>query len=100
MRTVAIVQARMGSTRLPGKVLMDLCGVSVLGRVVRRLRRAALLDEIVVATTGQPDEDAIVRECKRLQVAYFRGSETDVLDRYYRAARQFRAEVVMRITAD
>ncbi|HEX3352464.1 MAG TPA: glycosyltransferase family protein [Terriglobales bacterium] len=97
---VAIIQARMGSTRLPGKVMKDLGGVSVLGRVVRRSRRAKLLHEVVVATSVLPSDDVIVQECDRLSVACFRGDEADVLDRYYVAAQKFAAEIVVRITAD
>jgi spore coat polysaccharide biosynthesis protein SpsF len=100
MRTLAMVQARMGSTRLPGKVLMDLGGETVLSRVVRRLRRAALVDEVVVATTDSPGDDVIVRECRRLDTRCFRGSESDVLDRYYRAAQAYAAGAVVRVTAD
>lgn len=100
MRVVAIIQARMGSTRLPGKVLKDLGGETVLARVVNRTRRATLLDEVVVATSILPADDAIARECERLKVAYFRGDEADVLDRYYRAAQQFAADAIVRITAD
>jgi spore coat polysaccharide biosynthesis protein SpsF len=100
MRIVAIIQARMGSTRLPGKVLKDLGGETVLARVVNRVRRATLLDEVVVATSVLPADDAIVRECEHLRVACFRGDEVDVLDRYYRAAQQFAADAVVRITAD
>ncbi|MHC4400242.1 MAG: cytidylyltransferase domain-containing protein [Planctomycetota bacterium] len=100
MNVVAIVQARMGSTRLPGKVLLDVAGRSMLARVVRRVRRAALIDRVVVATSVTPDDDRIVDECRRLSVACFRGSEDDVLDRFHRAARACRAEAVVRITAD
>jgi len=100
VKVVAIIQARMGSTRLPGKVLKDLCGQSVLARVVQRTRRAKLLNELVVATSVLPADDAIARECERLSVACFRGEEADVLDRYYRAAQRFGAEAVVRITAD
>jgi spore coat polysaccharide biosynthesis protein SpsF len=100
MKTCAIVQARMGSSRLPGKVLMDLGGQTVLARVVNRLRRATLLDEILIATCYAVTDDAIVRECERLSVNSFRGSEDDVLDRYYQAAQVSKAEVVVRITSD
>ena len=100
MKVVAIIQARMGSTRLPGKVLKDLCGETVLARVVNRTRRATLLDELVIATTQQPADDAIVEECERLKVACFRGDEADVLDRYYQAAQQFRASAIVRVTSD
>src|SRR5277367_2863697 len=100
MNVVAIVQARMGSTRLPGKVLIDLGGETVLARVIARLRRAELVKEIVVATTDSAADDAIVGECRRLDVPTFRGSESDVLDRYYWAARGCPASVVVRITSD
>jgi spore coat polysaccharide biosynthesis protein SpsF len=100
MKTTAIVQARVGSSRLPGKVLMDLGGETVLARVVGRLRHATLLDDIMVATTRSAVDDAIVSECQRLAVSCFRGSEEDVLDRYYQAAQVCRADVLVRITSD
>lgn len=99
-KIVAIIQARMGSTRLPGKVLMDLAGDTVLARVVNRTRRAKLLSKVAVATSVLPADDAIVRECERLGVACYRGDESDVLDRYYQAAQQFAADIVVRITSD
>ena len=99
-KVVAIIQARMGSTRLPGKVLLELAGRTMLGRVVRRVRLAGLVDEVVVATTNAPADDPIVDECRRLPVACFRGSEHDVVERYHRAAAAYRADVVVRITAD
>jgi spore coat polysaccharide biosynthesis protein SpsF len=100
MKVVAILQARMGSTRLSGKVLLDLAGRTMLARVVRRVRRAPAVDEVVVATTAAPGDDPIVEECQRLEVACFRGSEPDVLDRYFRAAAAHQADVAVRITAD
>jgi len=90
----------MGSTRLPGKVLMDLAGQTVLARVVRRLRRAMLIGEIVVATTNSAADHPIVRECQRLSIRVFRGEENDVLDRYYHAAQWISAEGIVRITSD
>ncbi|MBV8051610.1 MAG: glycosyltransferase family protein [Acidobacteriaceae bacterium] len=100
MKTVAIVQARMGSSRLPGKVLMDLGGRTVLGRVVKRVNRAVLVQQVVVATSSVPPDDAVASECQRLGVECFRGSEDDVLDRYYGCAQTFSADTVIRITAD
>ena len=100
MKTVAVIQARMGSTRLPHKVLMDLGGETVLARVIRRLSRSRMVSELIVATSDSPGDDAIVRECERLGVSCFRGSEHDVLDRYYQAARVAVAESVARITSD
>jgi spore coat polysaccharide biosynthesis protein SpsF len=100
LKISAIVQARMGSTRLPGKVLTDVGGKTVLARVVTRVRRARLIDEVIVATTSLTSDDPIVRECEYLGVCYFRGSESDVLDRYYQTAKRFRTQAVVRITSD
>ena len=100
MRIVVIIQARMGSTRLPGKVLQDLGGQTVLERVVSRTRRCGLVNEVIVATSVNPADDAIVEACVPLRVRVFRGSEHDVLDRYFRAAEAAQAEVVVRITCD
>jgi spore coat polysaccharide biosynthesis protein SpsF len=100
MRIVVVIQARMGSTRLPGKVLKDLGGDTVLGRVVSRVRRCRLVNDLVVATSTAPADDVILNECSRLKIRSFRGSEQDVLDRYYLAAREAQAEAVVRITSD
>jgi spore coat polysaccharide biosynthesis protein SpsF len=99
-RTIAIVQARMGSSRLPGKVLMDLAGDTMLARVVARLRAARGVDGVVIATSSAPDDDAVVRAAERLCVGWFRGPEDDVLARYLGAARAFHAGAVVRVTAD
>lgn len=90
----------MGSTRLPGKVLADIRGYPMLWYVVQRTRAAKLLNEVVVATSTEPADDVIVAFCQAHGVDYFRGSELDVLDRYYQAARQHQAEIVVRITSD
>jgi len=100
VKVVAIVQARMGSTRLPGKVLMDLEGETVLARVLNRLRRASLITDLLVATTDRAEDDAIVKECRSLSVSVSRGDQDDVLDRYFRAAQLAKADVVVRITSD
>jgi spore coat polysaccharide biosynthesis protein SpsF len=100
MKITTIIQARMGSTRLPGKVMKDLGGDTVLARVVHRVRRAKLSGEVIIATTTNPADDLIVKECRRLSVSCFRGEETDVLDRYYRAADAAGAEAIVRITSD
>lgn len=100
MSVVAIIQARMASTRLPRKVLKDIGGRTMLARVVDRIQRAKLLDKIIVATTLNPHDERIIVECDRLGVLVFRGSEDDVLDRYYQAAKIHEAEAVVRITAD
>ena len=100
MKVVAIIQARMGSTRLQSKVFEDLAGQPMLARVLNRTRRASTLDTTVVATTKQSDDDAIVRLCQKEGWPFFRGSEDDVLDRYYQAALAFKADVIVRITSD
>ncbi|HUO24185.1 MAG TPA: glycosyltransferase family protein [Candidatus Aquilonibacter sp.] len=100
MRIVAIIQARMGSTRLPGKVLADINGQPMLQRVVERTRAARILDEVAVATTEEPADDAVAAFCRRHQYPIFRGSEIDVLDRYYQASREFAADGIVRITSD
>jgi spore coat polysaccharide biosynthesis protein SpsF len=100
MKVVAIVQARTGSTRLPGKVLKDIGGETMLSRVVARLRRTRLINEVLIATTDLAVDDAIVTECRKCSVPVSRGDERDVLDRYFRAAQLAKAEVVVRITSD
>jgi spore coat polysaccharide biosynthesis protein SpsF len=100
VKTVVIIQARMGSTRLPGKVLLDLGGQTVLSRVVRRTQQSKRTQEILVATTDLAQDAAIVAECDRLHVSCFRGSEQDVLQRYYGAAMSCAADAVVRITSD
>lgn len=100
MRVVCIVQARMGSSRLPGKVMMDLAGEPMLVRDISRLRRAKTLSEILVATTVEPADDVIEALCRRSGWVWFRGSEQDVLDRYYKAALSHRADTVVRVTSD
>lgn len=99
-RTVAIVQARMGSTRLPGKVMMKIGGRPLLVYLVERISRARTLDAIIVATTTSPRDNIIIEECERRGIPNFRGSEPDVLGRYVSAARACRADIVVRVTAD
>jgi glutamate-1-semialdehyde 2,1-aminomutase/spore coat polysaccharide biosynthesis protein SpsF len=99
-QTVAIVQARMGSSRCPGKVLADIAGRPLLWHVVGRARRIRAVDQVVVATTIEPADDAIAAFCAEYEIAVFRGSESDVLDRYYQAAKSFAAETIVRVTAD
>ena len=100
MKIIAIIQARVGSTRLPGKVLEDIVGQPMLARVVNRTRRAKTLNSVVVATTTQPADEAIVSVCQKQGWPFFRGSEEDVLDRYYQAALAFKADIIVRITSD
>lgn len=90
----------MGSTRLPGKVLMPVLGRPMLWHVVRRTGQARLVDQVVVATTRGVADQAIVSLCEAEGWAWFRGSEEDLLDRYYQAALSYQAGIVVRITAD
>lgn len=97
---VAIIQARMGSTRLPRKVLMNISGKPMLSRVVERARRARLLNDVVVATTINASDDSIAQLCELNGWTLFRGPEDDVLDRYFRAAQIHKADPIVRITSD
>lgn len=100
MRVVAISQARMTSTRLPGKVLIPVAGRSLLAWHLDRLRLARRLDAVMVATTVNASDDPIVALCQELGVQVFRGSEHDVLARYHGAAAAAQAGVVVRVTSD
>lgn len=97
---VAILQARMNATRLPGKPLKKVLAKPLLSYELERLKRAKTLDQIVVATTTGPQDQQIVDLCKMENVLVFRGSEEDVLNRYYNAAKQFDADIVVRVTGD
>ncbi len=99
-RTVAIVQARMTSTRLPGKVLAELDGEPMLAHMLSRVRRSRRLDAVWVATTRNPTDDPVITLCDSLGVATFRGDEQDVLGRFAGAAAAAKADVIMRLTAD
>jgi spore coat polysaccharide biosynthesis protein SpsF len=98
--TVAIIQARMGSSRLPGKVLLDIAGQPMLKLVVERTRRAQAIHQVVIATTAEPADDPVADYCNHHGYPVYRGSLHDVLDRYYQAARWSGAETIVRITAD
>lgn len=97
---VAIVQARMGSTRLPGKVLLDIDGLPMLHRVISRLGRTKNLSKVVVATTDLSHDDVLVEYCHAQHWPVSRGDEDDVLDRYYQTAVLHQAEIIIRITSD
>ncbi len=97
---VAIVQARMGSTRLPGKTLALLAGKPMLAHILERVQAVPLVDRVVVATTTHPEDDAIAALARDLGVTVYRGAAEDVLDRFYRCALEARAHTIVRITAD
>jgi len=96
----AIIQARIGSTRLPGKVLKEVLGKPLLMYQIERVRASKLLDKVVVATSNLPKDDAIAEFCERNNINCFRGSENDVLSRYYECAKEFQADIIVRLTAD
>lgn len=100
MKTIVIIQARMGSSRLPGKVLKQLGNVDVLTYDIERCRAIKGISEVIVATSTLPQDDAIVEWCEKYNVAYFRGSEGDVLDRYVQCAKQYEPDYIMRVTSD
>lgn len=99
-KIVAIIEARMTSSRLPGKVLKEFCGIPDLQHIIERLRRSKYIDDIVVATTVNKTDDPIVDLCNELKRHYYRGSEDDVLQRVLDAAKAFDAEIIVEITAD
>ncbi|MCR4762229.1 MAG: glycosyltransferase family protein [Lachnospiraceae bacterium] len=100
MKYLAMIQARCGSTRLPNKVLKDICGKPQLQRVIERAGRAAHVDEVMVITSIHKENLPILRLCAELGIRVGVGSEEDVLDRYYQTARLIRPDYVIRITAD
>ncbi|KGE18058.1 cytidylyltransferase domain-containing protein [Paenibacillus wynnii] len=100
MRIVAIIQARMESTRLPGKIMKEVVSKPLLEYQIERVRQAKTIDQIVIATTTKDAEQPIIDLCKRMSVDYYRGSEEDVLSRYYQAACYYGAEIVVRLTSD
>lgn len=99
-RRLAIVQARLTSTRLPGKVLSDICGEPMLMRQIARIRGARRLDGIVVATSDHPSDDRLAEFCREHRIDSHRGSLDDVLDRFRGAARAFGGEIIVRLTGD
>lgn len=99
-KVVAIVQARMGSTRLPGKVMSDVGGTPMIGRLIERLSRARHIDQIVVATSEEPANIPLVDYVSTLGISTWSGSETDVLERFLGAARSASADLIVRITGD
>lgn len=95
-----IIQARMGSTRLPGKVLMDINGKTMLNRIIERVRYSKLTDKIIIATSTNNDDDDIYNLAINANVSVYRGSPHDVLNRYFNAAKQFNVDTIVRITSD
>ena len=99
-KVTAIIQGRMSSSRLPGKILADIGGQPMLQRVVLRTSRATTVTETIFATTTDPSDDPVAQYCDFSGIPFTRGNLYDVLDRYYQTARQAKADVVVRVTAD
>jgi len=97
---IAIIQARMGSNRLPGKVMLDISGKPMLWHVINRVKHAKNIDNIVVATTNLTEDEQIIQLTDAIGVYHCAGSENDVLDRYYQAALKYGGDVIVRVTAD
>jgi len=97
---LAIIQARMGSSRLPGKVLKDICGVPMLEWVSARAAMAECVNKVVIATTENEKDNPIEEFCNAKGIACFRGAEFDVLDRFYHAAEKYNGDIIVRLTAD
>lgn len=100
MRVIAIIQARMGSSRLPGKVLALINGKPLIQHVYERACRISGVNDVVVATTTLESDDILINALDNLCIKYYRGSSDDVLARYYESAKKFNAEVIIRITGD
>ena len=97
---IAIIQARMGSTRLAGKTMVNICGRPLIQHVVERLTFCKQINQIIVATTIKSEDDNIINFCKKTNIKYFRGEESDVLDRFYQCAKKIKADIIVRVTAD
>ncbi|MDE2427261.1 MAG: glycosyltransferase family protein [Burkholderiales bacterium] len=100
MKIVAIIEARMTSSRLPGKVLLEAAGKPMLQHLVERLKLAPSIDEIVIATTVNDADNELIKFCSSANIKYFRGSENDVMDRVIKTAQHFNADIIVEITGD
>ena len=100
MKTIALIQARMGSTRLPGKVLKKIKGRSLIEIMLNRLEKSKMIDKIIVASSIENNNDNLEQHVKDLGYYCYRGSENDVLDRFYKAIKNDRCDYVIRLTAD
>lgn len=100
MKYIVVIQARMGSSRLPGKILMSMEGADNLTYVTERCKKIQGVDKVIVATSNLSQDDAVEKWCQEHQMFYFRGSEDDVLDRYVQAAKPYNPDYVIRVTAD
>ncbi|NDF25244.1 MAG: acylneuraminate cytidylyltransferase [Thaumarchaeota archaeon] len=95
-----IIQARLGSSRLPGKIMLQACGKSMLELMIERVQRSKKLDKIIIATSTNAQDDEIVEFCAKAKIDYYRGSEHDLLSRYKEAADKFDVDLIVRLTSD
>src|ERR1019366_2549877 len=100
MRTVAILQARMGSHRLPGKSIADLAGKPLLWQILNRLKRVQRIDKLILATTTKAEDSVLVSMAESMGIETFRGPENDLVERFYLAAKSVQAEIVVRLCGD
>ena len=100
MKTIIIIQARMGSIRLPGKVMKEIVGLPLIGIILKRLKKTKEANKIIVATSNSKKNKNLLEYLKKNKVNYFLGSENDVLSRFYYAAKKYKADIIVRITAD
>ena len=100
MKIIVIIQARIGSTRLPGKVLKIIEGKSMLEHQIDFLKKSKLTDQLIIATTTLSEDDNIEELAHKINIDYYRGSNEDVLERYYKCAKKFKGDMIVRITAD
>ena len=96
----AIIQARMGSTRFPGKVMKTILGKKILKYQIERVSRSKLLNQIIIATTNKSRDDKIKDFCEENSLLYFRGNEDNVLNRYFECAKKFKTDIIVRLTSD
>ena len=100
MKIIATIEARMASSRLPGKILKPILGKPTLERLVERVRRSKLIQDVVVATTDMPADNETGAACQQMKVNFYRGSSEDVLDRVLKAAQKFGADIIVELTGD
>ena len=100
MKIICIIQARMGSERLPGKVIKPIKGVPLIGYTIDRLKRSRYIDEIILATSDKEQDDKLVDVAQEYKIECFRGSEENVLERYVKCAKKYNGDIIIRITGD
>ncbi|MBU1626722.1 NTP transferase domain-containing protein, partial [bacterium] len=99
-KKIAFIQSRMGSTRLPGKSMMEICGEPLLFHVIERVRSVDGFDEIVVATSIEDEDKPILEFCEGIGIPCFRGSKEDVLQRFFEAAKEYEPDIILRVCGD